>query len=163
MKFSSILFVFTLFGCLQSHAANVCVSNMADFEKRKEQIPPMLQKLPVMFTVDSFAVTAGLKISPAGEKMQLEANVNAIGSGDDYQQVTYIKEVCIIDNKVTMKLEAGANNRKEPPPTISLIDSKSVKINSITFNKATESQFRSISRKVSSDLGGSSSGAGGVK
>ncbi|WP_413293030.1 hypothetical protein ACLSU7_16690 [Bdellovibrio sp. HCB185ZH] len=162
MRFSSVLFVAAMVVAIQSKAANVCVNNMADFEQRKAQMPPMMQKLPVMFTVDSFAVTAGLKIAPAGNKLQLEANVNAIGSGDDYQQVVYIKEVCIIGDKVTMKLEAGASKRNEPPPTISLVDSGSVKINSITFKKSTEAQFRSISNKVSKDLGGSS-GSGGVK
>lgn len=162
MRFSSVLFVTATLVAFQSKAANVCVNNMADFEQRKAQMPQMMQKLPVMFTVDSFAVTAGLKIAPAGNKLQLEANVNAIGSGDDYQQVVYIKEVCIIGDKVTMKLEASASKRNEPPPTISLIDSGSVKINSITFKKSTEAQFRSISNKVSKDLGGSS-GSGGVK
>lgn len=160
MRFSSFLFLVTTFLVIQGQAANVCVNNMADFEKRKAQMPPMMQKLPVMFTVDSFAVTAGLKIAPAGEKMQLTANVNAIGSGDDYQQVVYIKEVCIVGNNVTMKLEAGASKRNEPPPTIAIVDSNSVKINSITFNKANEAQFRSISNKVSKDLGGSSGKSG---
>lgn len=141
-------------------AANVCVNNMADFEQRKAQMPAMMQKLPVMFTVDSFAVTAGLKIAPAGNKLQLTANVNAIGSGDDYQQVVYIKEVCIIGNNVTMKLEAGASKRNEPPPTIAIVDSSKVKINSITFNKSSESQFRAISNKVTKDLGGSSGASG---
>jgi hypothetical protein len=157
MRFFSFIFsIGTLFISVASYAGNVCVKNAADFEERKKDIPRELQTLPLIYTVDSFKVTAGVKISQVGDRFVLDANVNSLV--DEYRQHVYIKEVCIIGNSVKVKLdptpEQAREMGKKPPPTITLTGGSKVIIEDVEFNKSTEAQYRAISRKANG--GGSS-------
>ncbi len=156
MRFLSFMFSMgALFISVASYAGNVCVRNAADFDMRKKDMPAELQTLPLIYTVDSFKVTAGVKISQVGDRFVLDANVNSLV--DEYKQHVYIKEVCIIGNSVRVKLDPTPEQAKQmgnkPPPTITLTGGSTVIIEDVQFTKATEAQYRAISRKAN---GGSS-------
>lgn len=124
----------------QVWAEAVCVSSFSEYEQQKNKLPKVLQELPTLLTVDSFLVTAALKIRPAGEKLKLEGYVWQPGS--IYADDGYIKSACYENDVLKVTLDNGKTYEGK------VGTEKAVEIKGFKFKQSTERQFASIVEKV---------------
>ena len=141
-------------------AADVCVSNTAEFAAQAKNLPSVVQQLPTMLTTDGFLVTAGLKIRAAGDKLKMEGYVWK--PGDIYTDDAYIKQACFDGVNFNVTLEHGKSYAAK------IKGDKSVSIQGITFEKSSDAKFAGIIEKVKgaiekkTGVGSGSSGNAGV-
>lgn len=128
-------------------AQKTCISNMADYNAKKSQLPSIFQNLPVAFTVDGF-VTAAVKISPAGSKLKLEGGQSVFGSTqvDD----SYVKQICYDGSGFQVTLESGKSYKAQ-------LAGGAISIKGVTLNRTSIAKFNSIMNNLRGSGGGSSS------
>lgn len=141
IRLSRILCIFFLMiSAAQANAEAICVSSFSEFNEQKGKLPNVIQELPTMLTVDSFIVTAALKIRPAGDRLKLEGYVWQPGS--IYADDGYIQSACYENDILKVTLENGKTYEGK------VSKDKAVEIRGFKFKHSTERQFASIVEKV---------------
>lgn len=136
----AILAICILASTQQARAEAICVSSLSEHARHKSKLPNVLQELPTLLTVDSFFLTAGLKIRPVGEKLKLEGYVWQ--PGDIYADDGYIRSACYENNVLKVTLDNGKTYEGK------VNTDKAIEIKGFKFKQSTERQFANIVEKV---------------
>lgn len=136
----AVFALFTLASTTTAWAEPICVSSVSEHQKQKDNLPAILQELPTLLTVDSFFLTAGLKIRPVGDKLKLEGYVWQ--PGDIYADDGYIKSACYEN----MILKVTLDNGKTYEGKVGV--DKAIEIKGFKFKQSTDRQFANIVEKV---------------
>lgn len=145
MNTSKVLFTFLLGVIFSPHVfatenKETCISNAAEFAEKSASLPAVVQKLPALLTADGFFVTAGLKIRVAGDKLKLEGYVWK--PGEIIVDDGYISKACYDGKVLNVTLENGTSYSAK------IKNEKSVSIQGVTFDQASEAKFAGIVKKI---------------
>ncbi|MNK07796.1 hypothetical protein D3C87_257160 [compost metagenome] len=126
-----------------AQAADLCVSNLKEFNQNKDQLPAVFRNLDsesLMWSIDSTAVTAGIKIYFDGNDLRMRGGVWTLF--DLYNDDNVIKKVCYGDETLVVTLENGKKYNAKIKETDDVI------ISGQTFKLSNEAKFAGIIEKV---------------
>ncbi len=113
--------------------ANICISDLSEFEAKKGNLPGFAKKLPFFLTADNFFVSAGIQIRFSNDKIKLESHVQT--GGQLQKEDFYIDKICFSANNIAITLE----NKKTYD--IGIKDDSLFSVQGVSFKKTNLTEY----------------------